>query len=520
MARFLAIDWDHHQLHVVAATVAGNAVKIQRAVAWDEARTPNLAEAEELGHKLRDRLKEAGIAPAPVLICVGRDRVILKDIRHPPVPAHEEAAIVRFQAVKELTDSPDEVVIDYTPASDPQAPGERRALVLIARRELLQAYLALCKAAGLKLAGLTPRPFGTVACLKSQLGASALTPAPEPASAAVAVLAVGQRWAEFCVVRGDYLLFSRSLAVGPGLLGEVRRNLTVYAGQAPQHPMRALYVADSGEHAALRERLQELLAYPVHPFDPFGGAERPELPGRERGAFAGAVGLLQSRLRGQELPINFVQPREPKPQVNPNRRLILLAAGLAATVVVGLIVLALMHRQSQLKELAALSAYSLRLNEDLKPLEEDEKQAKALEQWQAAEVNWLDEMYDLAQRFPDHEKMRLTEFTAIPIATPRTAKGPQYVASVTLTGVCTEDELAQRLVAAMNEDSRHYRVVSLTTDVNRGGVDARQLPRRFTEKVDIQKRSPTEYKRELASAPRPGGGGGRPPGGGRPGGRE
>ena len=45
-----------------------------------------------------------------------------------------------------------------------------------------------------------------------------------------------------------------------GLLGEIRRNLTVHTSQAPQHPVRAVCVAAGGEQDPLRERLQSSLA--------------------------------------------------------------------------------------------------------------------------------------------------------------------------------------------------------------------------------------------------------------------
>src|SRR5262249_53914706 len=160
-------------------------------------------------------------------------------------PAHEEPAVVRFQAVKELTEAADDVAIDYAPLGATPS-GEKRAQVLVVRRELVNAYQELCQAAGLKLAGLTPRPFGSAACLSRLLGSTVVMPPPEPADAAVALVTVGERWAEFCIVRNGTLLQARSLTLGPGLAAEVRRNLAVHAGQSPQNPVRALYLALSG----------------------------------------------------------------------------------------------------------------------------------------------------------------------------------------------------------------------------------------------------------------------------------
>ena len=228
------------------------------------------------------------------------------------MPLAEEAGVVRFQAVKELTDSPDDVVIDYVTAGAP--PGrEQQAQALIVRREILNTYLKICHAAGLKLAALTPRPFGVAASLRK-----ATADAAAAEDAADAVVVVGDRWAEFAVLRGQTPLLSRTMAVGPGLAGEVRRNLTVYAGQAGRPPVRAVYVAGAG--AELRQRLNDVLEIPLHEFDPFAGAVGLDVPAGGRGGFAGAAGLLFARAEARGLPINFVQPRQPKPPANPNNR--------------------------------------------------------------------------------------------------------------------------------------------------------------------------------------------------------
>ena len=116
MARHLAIDWDYQQLRVVAATVRGSELRLEQAAVWEEEQSPNIAEAAALGQRLRERLKSAGLAPAPVLVCVGRDRVILREVRYPSVAAAEEPAVIRFQVLKELTDSAADVI--YVTAID------------------------------------------------------------------------------------------------------------------------------------------------------------------------------------------------------------------------------------------------------------------------------------------------------------------------------------------------------------------------------------------------------------------
>src|SRR5262249_55112771 len=159
--------------------------------------------------RFKEALKAAGIVPAPVLFGIGRDRVILKELRYPPVPDVEEPNVVRFQAMKELTEAPDEVVIDYVRQAE--GGGERRAMGVVVKRDLYNAIMTFCQAAGLKLAGVTPRPFAVAAALRRAFTTGGAT-APELRDDAVAVVYLGPLGGEFTVIRGEHVVFTRTVS--------------------------------------------------------------------------------------------------------------------------------------------------------------------------------------------------------------------------------------------------------------------------------------------------------------------
>lgn len=519
MARFIALDWDNKQLNIVSANVGKNGIQLQKAVSFQEEQSPNLAEAEALGNLLRDRLKSSGIAPAPVLISVGRDRVIVKDVRYPPVPAAEEPALVRFQAVKEITDAPEDVVIDYTVVGE--GSGDRRAMALILRRELLNTYSAICKAAGLKLAGVTPRPFGILACLDQAVGKAVMTSDPDHADSALAVLTLSDTWAEFCVARNGTLMLARSIPVAGNLSGEVRRNLSVHAGQSPKNPIRALFVAGKEEQQnALRLSLGDSIGLPVYSLDPFGELERPDLPAKGRSAFTGAVGLLHLQASLGEMPINFAHPKEPKPPKDPNRLRIIAAAAVAAVLLVAAGVYGYLAISAKDAQIDKLGIQQTALKKQLEVLEEDAKRIKAIGDWTGTEVVWLDELYDMTDRFPDVTNIRLTSLTADPIA--KSAK-ETHVARMAVKGITQDraaiDTLLGRLVQEGQPEKSYYRVDAPHVAPNTG-VDRFRFTQQFNTKVDIESRPPEKYIRHLVvpDAPAPGRGGRGGPGrGGMPG---
>ncbi len=178
MARLLAIDWDQNQFYIVAAGAGRRGATVEKTLSWTLDAELTVASGEALGRKLREALKAADVAPAPIVACVGRDRVVAKELRYPPVPASEEPALVRFQAAKELSELPDDIVIDYAPLSDPALPGERHALAVALKKNLAAAWHALAHGLGVKLLAITTRPqalIGAVARAQAEGRAPAAT---------------------------------------------------------------------------------------------------------------------------------------------------------------------------------------------------------------------------------------------------------------------------------------------------------------------------------------------------------
>jgi Tfp pilus assembly PilM family ATPase len=504
LARYLALDWDHKQIHVVLANVGGGAVRVLRAATWAEEAPLTAADAVAVGERLKERLKEMKIAAAPVIACLGRERIIVKDIRYPAVPPHEEPAVVRFQAVKELTGAADESVIDYFPAGETPA-GERRAMVLVAKREQVNAYQELCKAAGLKLAAVTPRPFGLATCVERLAGTTVLTPPPEPADAAVATLAVADGWAEICVSRGSTLLLARSLVPGPNLAAEVRRSLAVYAGQAGAQPVRAAYVSGGADNAALRERLHNLTDLPVHLLDPFAGSDSPDQPAPDkRGGFVALVGLLHLRGSRGGLPVNFAAPKQPRPPEDPNRRKLVLGAAVAAAVLVAVGMLALLEISKLDRQIKEQTVKNQDLDKQLAAYEDDDKRVKAIAAWADSDVVWLDELYDFTDRFPDPDKdmVRLTTFTGDAVEKLPNAKEKdkdKHVARISLKGVSNlDDHPLDHMLDAFRADHFYAIPSPPTRQPNRGPDRLRGYTQDWTvPRIDVDRRKPEEYKRHF-----------------------
>jgi hypothetical protein len=305
---------------------------------------------------------------------------------------------------------------------------------------------------------------------------------------------VAERWAEFCVLREGNVLLSRPMTAGPTLAGEVRRNLAVYAGQT-QQPIRAMYVAEAGEAAALRERLQQDLGIPVHGLDPFAGEQGPHLPNDNRGAFSGAVGLLHAQAAGKALPINFVAPKRPTVRRDPAKVRLGVFGGVAAALVLGLIGTGYYVLDQRDQEYKRLFQERTNLDRQIAAYEDDSKRAQFVnDKWAQTEVNWLDELHDVADRLPRDDSVRLVHLRGLPLT--QTAND-KHIARIEMLGIAARDFQVHQRLDQMFDDPGHYRVepnkeVKLNTS-----LDSREYPQQFVARVDVKRQAPGQYTRKL-----------------------
>jgi hypothetical protein len=503
VSKFIAIDLAPEGIFVVAGSTRGQA-KVEQAVSWTDAdgEAPPVLSAEtakRIGEHLRERLRSAGIGPAPVLVSVGRGRVILKELRYPAVPPAEEPAVVKFQAMKELSDSPDDVVLDYTPLSNGTPEGERRSMAVVIRKELFAAVQQMCTAANLKLAAVTPRPYAIAAGLTRAFAARAVQP-PESPSDAVATLVLGSAGGEFTVVRNGEVTFTSDVpgpvvSSEPMLIGDIRRKLTMYAGAAPGHPVQALYVAESAGGWA--GRLRAALGLPVSAYDPLNGSV-PEVPETLRGRFAGAVGLLAAKA-ANAVPINFAAPRQPKAEKDPKQGKLLLAVAAALLLLLAGGAYGYMMLSAADDRLADLTKQKTSLEKKVKDLEPDAKRLDAARKWQARRVNWLDELFDMTDRIPQAGGIYVSSFDAKAVAPDAKTGNQTNQARLELKVEARDGKAVDAVYFALHDEPKYYTGASTSP----GGQVARAEPgtKEYTIFALVKNRPPEQYTNSPSFAP-------------------
>jgi hypothetical protein len=334
--------------------------------------------------------------------------------------------------------------MDYEPLGF--APdGQRRAQVLFVRKEFLLGLQALCEAAGLKLAGVSPRPFASLAALATAIQ-QGIVPAPAEGNPRLAVAAISPRGGEFTIQQGRELTFCRSVLPfqqDQTLLAELKRNLTIYANQPNGGPLDTLYIPEAGRSGTrLADRLQDHLPVMVESFNLWQGTEFAEkIPVAWQGSFTTLAGLLELKRHNETLPINFSVPRQPRTDQGKKPFFALLGGLLVLSLLLGLGGLGYFLVSQAESEFRAAQSEQAELDNQLKRYEPDMKRLEAIDEFHSRDVVWLDELYDLADRIPSVQNVKVVEFEGLAIPLPKPVRRAG-VSSTPTAGAGTPPALA------------------------------------------------------------------------------
>ena len=228
-----------------------------------------LREPELLADALRAFFRKHKLPRQGVRLGIANNRIGVRifEIAGIPDPKQLENAI-RYRAQEALPIPIEEAVLDYhvlSERTDDEGQLVRKVLLVVAYRELIDRYVAACRKAGLRLAGIDLEAFALLRALGDPLPADA-----PPSDAALVVVSVGHDRSTFAVSDGRVCEFTRVLDWGgstldvaiareldcaPSEAEPVKRELSLAAANVPEG-----LTQDQADRAreAVRRQLQTL----------------------------------------------------------------------------------------------------------------------------------------------------------------------------------------------------------------------------------------------------------------------
>lgn len=415
MAEILALSWDRKQLSglEVVPSVAGPRVVKGFKVSWPE--QPPTAEW------LREILRRFEIKARNVAVAMPREDVVLRLLELPGVPDDELPTLVRFQAAARTAQSIDQLLLDYLPL--PPRPGVAQKEVWLATTSLatVAPIQSLLSDAGLEVVQLTLSSL----CLSELITRGTTRRSFDPSDASLVVLRQDARM-ELAVVCQQQLIaahavkWSSTSEIPPvtKMLAEVSRVLVQVQAWLPNSTLQhAWVIGDDANVGDLPQAIQQRWNCSVERFDPWRdghvalGSTKIDGISTE---FAVATGLALIQSHPLTPKIDLLHPRQPPRKRDPRKPLIVAsaAAALALTALVtGITQQGLASMDARIDELRTEdNELGVRVKEGEPTLEA----AKLVEDWQARNINQLNQIGELYRLMHGTPRIVISEYKFSP----------------------------------------------------------------------------------------------------------
>lgn len=445
--KVIAVDWDTRTLRIVHAQVKKRAVTVDRVLSVAIPVSVDVADAEQMGAHIRQALEQEGIATRRVIVDIPRDQVILNTLTLPTGLPDELPGMVQIQIAKELPFPVSDAVIDFAVAPHESDAKTAEVLVAAARREVLDQYVAILGAAGLRLDRIGLRPYANTVAVNALLRHAM----PE----CVAFIDIRPLLTEIDILRHSTLVFSRAASVMipdhlpdrsyfslehreggqddtdasstgrsldiddtvprtkadvvEALVVEVTRSIEAF--RAADTGSRVDHIVIGGDHGLeepLADALQERLGVTTEMYNPAStfGWEPDE--GAAAAAYAATLGLVLGQVEDASLQFDFLHPKKME---SSTKRHLRRAPAIAAVVLLFITAAGLVMANATKTDRLRLAD----IKRQIKELEEDERLKKSFvefvnlvevfDEWQYI---WVDDFLDVVSVLPSHEELVLT----------------------------------------------------------------------------------------------------------------
>ena len=417
MSKFLAVEWDEHEIRLAVASARAGVAVLERAfsVRLPPATDGKPVDPSTIGNALGAAVASEGLRKAETLAVVGRPSIELKDLSLPPAPDDELPDMVRFQAMRDFTQLQDDWPLDFIPLSG-SAEESRQVLAAAISPETLGEARTICAKAGVELKHLVLRPCASASLLARHR--------PGPNRIRLLVDLLGDE-VDLTVLADDRPIFMRTARLAGdsttqeqfrAVVMEIRRTIAAMQNRLHGRRVDEVHLCGDGPHqATLGERIESELDLPTKLFDPFTSFEgasaiERKLP-EHRGRFAPLLGMLADAAAGERQAIDFIDPRR-RPAAKSYRREMTLAAALAAVLLLSFAAFTWFWTSRQESEIQQLADKSTNLDKQIEKGKKVQIEVRDLEKWMAGDVVWLDTLYRISTKAPKAQDVMLTGLTA------------------------------------------------------------------------------------------------------------
>lgn len=268
----------------------------------------------ELTESLAAILKEQKFASLPVIACLPRQMVNVRMLDLPSTEPSEITDMVDLQAAKQTPYSKEEILCDHRIISSGRE-GYTRVMLAIVQRSLLRQRYAALEEAGLEIERMSVTSEGLLNWY-TRGGAGRAAGSADQGSGATVLLDIDSGYADFSVISGDALIFTRSIMIGADQLlaefdeykdrfvREVKRSIELCRSESGSVSLGRL-VLSGAKIGQLAAGLGDALDLPVESADSLACiSKKPSTPDLQSGEY-GAVSL--TALTGAALAPNMLE---------------------------------------------------------------------------------------------------------------------------------------------------------------------------------------------------------------------